>query len=110
MTKLENKLKELGYEFVKPRPKWNDMVKRYVREFEHTIIEISIGSPSYPEFDDIYIGLPEILRKKQVLNEINAVYNIAVKHQKILKDFGLEFDFNMEELENDKQRSIRKII
>ena len=87
MNKLEEKLKELGYEFVKPRPKWNDMVKRYVRKFEHVIIEISIGSPSYPEFDDIYIGLPEILRKKQVLNEINKAYKIAVKHQKILKNY-----------------------
>ena len=86
MNKLEEKLKELGYEFVKPRPKWNDMVKKYVRKFEHVIIEISIGSPSYPEFDDIYIGLPEILRKKQVLNEINKAYKIAVKHQKILKN------------------------
>ena len=94
MTKLEEKLQELGYEFVKPRPKWNDMTKTYIRKFEHTFIEICIGSPSYPEFDDIHIELPEILRKRKVLNEINMVYATAVEHQKVLSEFGL----NLEEL------------
>ena len=91
MTKLEEKLLELGYEFEKTRRKSDNMVKSYIRKFEHTIICIRIGSPLYPEFDDIYVGLPGVLYKRQVVNEINMVFNTAFEHQKILKEFGLKF-------------------
>ena len=94
MSRLEQKLSELGYEFVKPRLKCNNMIKKYIRKFEHTIIAINIGSPSYPEFDNMYIGLPEVLQKRKVLDEINMVYATAVEHQKVLSEFGL----NLEEL------------
>lgn len=90
-TKLEETLIELGYEYIKPRPKWNDMVKKYVLKFEHTVIMVEIGSPNYPEFDDMYCGLPEILRTKQVLKEINKAFKTMAAHQEILEKLGIKF-------------------
>ena len=98
MTKLEEKLQELGY---KKHRKSDYMCAMYFLTFEHTAIEIGIGSPLYPEFDYIRIGLPKILMEREVWDEINKVYEIAVEHQKLLKENGLELFYDLGGLEND---------
>ena len=92
MNDLEQKILELGYEPL-PRKKSKispDWGKGYILYYKHTVIILKVFY-IYTEFNDIYVGLPEVLQDKKVLKEINKAFKTMEEHRKILTELGVEF-------------------
>lgn len=92
MNKLEEKILELGYEPMKPKQSKidADWGKGYILNYKHTFITLKVFY-IYTEFNDIYVELPDILKKKKVLKEINKAFKTMEEHRKILIELGVEF-------------------
>ena len=90
MTKLEEKLLELGYEYASPNGYYsrlkNDYVMRYEKDTEEDYqIIIDLDYKTKTKIIDYYISL-SILRPKDMDN-LQQAFNIMQKDLEVLKEY-----------------------